>query len=212
MALFTNSHIPFSIRYPAEWKPLWGGTVFRDYEDPRFEAGKRHFGIETRFVDDTSVDGDYHSTCSREGIEAVVAMWCAASEQSYAHIAAGTFNAAHENTYQVAGNQRWGLKNPHTPLWRQDTGSGDGWSAEVVEWIEPFFSRQGIVNLHVRQLMFVQKLSTDRPECTDGATHCYVVARFTYQGDAEYAGSTRALADYSFSTLEWNGMRLDESR
>ena len=88
-------------------------------------------------------------------------------------------------------------------------GPRDAWSAQVVEWTESF-GRGTIRYIHTRQLTHVQKLYTDRPECTDGAIHSYVVTRFTHQGDAECVDSTQALTDYSFNMLEWNEMSLDE--
>ena len=65
----------------------------------------------------------------------------------------------------------------------------------------------------MRQLTHVQEVSSNPPECYDSASHCYMVTDFTYSDRAESAGyeeSLRALANYSFSTLEWDGVSLGE--
>ena len=205
MALFKNLHVPFSIRYPAEWKPqvpfffnffTWQEVVFQDDESPNPFDG--HAQIRTRFIGDVGVKERYYACFTAVSHESGDS--CTVAKRVHSRLAAGTFQAADYNDLLLADGPI--SERPS----RLGLGGGSGWSAEVLEWTSRI--DQGETDyLHTRQLTHVHETPAERPECAAEGALCYAVieVRYTWTDDSR---PTRAMADYSFSTLEWIGLTL----
>ncbi len=196
MALFKNSHVPFSIRYPAAWKPYvplsydfftWQEAVFRDDESPG------QLQIRTRFVDDIWFRKE-HRACFNDDRDESGDSLCAVAQRIDSRLAVETFEAGDYNDLLLA--EYWYRERPRPS--RQRLGGGSGWSEEILEWA------------HERKLTHVHETATPRPECAPQALRCYAVIEVAYVTSAEDLQTTWAMADYSFSTLEWNGLTLGE--
>ena len=217
MALFTNSLVPLSFRYPAEWKRdmssllfsndiAWKDISFTDMEAP--ESWPRRFQISIDFMDDAKLKERYRHLCYEGDPHETYVPLCTVVKRIDSLHAERTFTAEDHVDLRMVQSTR-----NRQPLWRQRSGDGNGWSAEVSEWVSlsDFFPgtyprRYG----HTRELTYLHTVASDHPRCFPGSSLCYVLIRFAYTDWTEELLETRALADYSFSTLEWDGMTLGQ--